>query len=216
MTATAAYRDEYRATLVPAAYSGPRHLAVIFMGGLAAIAAAAALLDPVAPLEWLALPATLVYANLAEYAGHRWAMHRRVPGLGLIFKRHVEQHHRFFTEEDLSFDGPADYKAVVFPPLLVAFFFGVFGVPAALLLGWLIAPNVGILFFAGGVAYYLVYEALHFVCHLRDDSAPHRLAVVRAMARHHRRHHDRAIMQTANFNFALPLGDWLFGTLARE
>jgi len=38
-------------------------------------------------------------------------------GLALLFERHTEQHHRFFTDEAMSYEGRRDYKMVLFPPV---------------------------------------------------------------------------------------------------
>jgi hypothetical protein len=56
-------------------------------------------LHAVQPLEWLAVPLSLFYANLSEYLGHRFPMHRPLPGLALVYKRHSGQHHRFFSDQ---------------------------------------------------------------------------------------------------------------------
>jgi hypothetical protein len=60
------FRDDYREREIPARYDGRRHLATTFGGGALALAACLAQLHAVRPLEWLAVPASLLYANLAE------------------------------------------------------------------------------------------------------------------------------------------------------
>ena len=86
-------------------------------------------LRDVQALEWLAVPLAFAYANLAEYFGHRFPMHRPFPGLGPVYKRHAGQHHRFFTDEAMLVESRRDFRALLFPPMLVIFFFGLFGVP---------------------------------------------------------------------------------------
>src|SRR5207244_1451934 len=110
------------------------------------------------------------------------------------------EHHHFFTHEAMSYETARDVKMVLFPPILIVFFFGVFALPVGALL-WLVAtPNVGRLFVATAVGYYLAYEWLHFSYHLAPDTFVGRLAIVRALRRHHARHHDPSLMGRYNFN----------------
>ncbi len=209
----ARYREHYRASEVPRGYDGRVHLAITFGGGVLALAASLWQLQDVRPLEWLALPLSLFYANLAEYLGHRFPMHRPFRGLGLVYKRHSGQHHRFFTHEAMPVDGLRDLRAVLFPPLLVIFFFGVFGTPVWFALAWLFSANVAWLFVACGIAYFLNYEVLHLAYHLPEAHPLARVALVRRLRWLHARHHDPRQMAHANFNISYPLCDWLFGTL---
>jgi hypothetical protein len=211
---TAAFREAYRAEHVPARYSGPRHFAVIL--GFVALVMGIGVwrLGAVAPVEWLTVPLTFLYANLAEYLGHRFVMHRRRPGLQLIFERHTLQHHRFFTHEAMRYDSSADFKAVLFPPMLMVFFATAFMLPAGLVLAWLFSANVAWLFVITGLGYYACYEILHFAYHQDEGSWMLGLPGVRRMRRLHLRHHDPAVMQQANFNITWPICDWLFGTWA--
>ncbi len=209
---TAEYRRAYRAEHVPERYSGPLHFALI-LGFVAAVIVVGVLrLDAVTALEWLTVPLTFLYANLSEYLGHRFVMHRRRPGLGVIFERHTLQHHRFFTHEAMRFDSTDDWRAVLFPPMLMVFFASAFALPAGLLLAWLFSANVAWLFVITALAYYGSYEILHFAYHHDDDSWILGLPGVRRMRRLHLTHHDPSVMQHGNFNITWPICDWLFGT----
>jgi hypothetical protein len=214
--ATARYRALYRAEQIPAGYRGGRHLAITFGGGTLALLLCLLQLDAVQPLEWLTVPLAFLYANLAEYLGHRFPMHRPLRGLGLIYRRHAGQHHRFFTADAMPLDAVHDLRAVLFPPLLVVFFFGVFGVPVWFALEWLLSANVAWLFIATGIFYFLNYEVLHLAYHLPPEHWLARRALVRRLAWLHRRHHDPAQMTRVNFNISYPVCDWLFGTLDRS
>jgi len=209
------YREQYRREHVPAAYSGWLHLCFTFGVGLAILAFCLLRLQAVQPLQWLTIPVTFLYANLAEYLGHRGPMHHRVRGLGLVFERHTRQHHRFFTHQAMQIDRVADLKAVLFPPVLITFFVGVFAVPVGLLLAWLFGDNVGYLFVATAVGYFLNYEVLHLAYHLPAASPIGRLPLVRRLGALHRRHHDPRLMSHWNFNISYPFSDLLFGTLYR-
>jgi hypothetical protein len=208
----ARYREHYRAEHLPAHYSGIRHLTGTLGIPAAGIACCVFALRDVTLGEWLTVPATVLYANLVEYAGHRGPMHHPVKRLTAIFERHARQHHRFFTRDAMQLESAADLRAILFPLRLVVFYFGFFGLPLAALLAWIASGNVAVLFLATALAYYLNYEILHLAWHLRPDGG---LGALRVLRRLHLYHHDPALMQAHNFNITYPVGDLLFGTLYR-
>lgn len=214
MTTSAEYRALYRRENVGPRYSGKAHLGFAVAFSLGGMALCISLLDAVQPLEWLAIPLTFLYANLVEYAGHRWVMHRRVRGLGLIYERHAGQHHRFFTDQHMALEGWQDCKVVLFPALLMVFYFGVFATPVGLLLAWLTTPNAALLFVTVALGYYLNYELLHLAYHLPDGSRLLRLPFLPRLRQLHHRHHEPELMASRNFNITYPIGDWLFSTRA--
>jgi hypothetical protein len=210
------YRTRYRTEHIGPRYRGRAHFAFTIILCLATIAASLAALDAPAAMEWLTVPLTFLYANLVEYFGHRGPMHHRVRGLDLIFRRHAGQHHRFFRDDAMAFEGSQDFKAVLFPPVMIVFYLVGFAVPAGLLLAWLTTPNVALLFVATAVAYFLNYELLHFAYHADPASWIGRLPLIGRLRRHHVTHHNRRLMTRYNFNITYPICDWLFGTLYRE
>ena len=210
------FRDEYRDREIPAGYSGRMHLAFTFGVGSIILLSFLAQLEDVQPAEWLTVPLGLIYANLAEYFGHRFPMHRPFRGLTLLYKRHAGQHHRFFNNQAMPIDNLRDLRAVLFPPVLVIFFFGLFGLPVWFLLAWLLSANVAWLFISAGLAYFLNYEVLHLAYHLPEQDWLARRWLVRKLRWLHRIHHDPRRMAQCNFNITYPLGDWMFGTLRRE
>ena len=213
--AVARFREDYRDRDIPARYDARLHLAFTFGARSLALALSLLQLESVRPLEWLAVPLAWLYANLAEYLGHRFPMHRPFRGLGLVYRRHAGQHHRFFSHEAMPVDDLRDLRAVLFPPLLVVFFFGVFATPVALALGALVSANVAWLFLATGLFYFMNYELLHLAYHLPESHWLARRALVRRLGWLHRTHHDPRRMARCNFNISYPLFDWLLRTLAR-
>jgi len=213
---TGAYRDEYRREHIPASYRGALHLLFTFGVGGAALVLCLLRLDHVQPLEWLTIPLTALYVNLAEYWGHRGPMHHKRRGLGLVYERHTRQHHRFFTDHAMPVDSLRDLRAVLFPPVLMTFFLIVFALPVALLLAGFTSPNVGWLFAATALGYFLNYEVLHLAYHLPPQYAVARWPLVGRLKGLHTAHHDPRLMAHYNFNISYPLGDWLFGTLYRD
>jgi hypothetical protein len=209
------FREEYRRKYVGPRYSGRAHFAFTSLGALAAIGFSLSRLDAVRPLEWLTVPAVFLLGNVVEFLGHRGPMHHRRRGLRLLFQRHTEQHHRFFTHEALAYESARDVKMVLFPPVLLLFFLGAIATPLAALCFALVTPNVGWLFAASAVGYYLTYEWLHFCHHLPPEHPVARLPLMARLRRHHQAHHDPSKMQRYNFNITVPFSDWLFGTAWR-
>jgi len=210
------FRAEYRENEISAGYSGTLHAWFTFGLGSLTLLVCLRQVHDVLPLEWLTVPLAFAYANLVEYFGHRFPMHRRFPGLGAIYKRHAGQHHRFFTDEAMLVESRRDFRVLLFPPMLVIFFFGLFGVPVWFALKWALSANVAWLFTSVGLAYYLNYEILHTAYHLPETHWLARSRLVQKLRWLHRTHHDQGLMAHANFNITWPIGDWLFGTLRRN
>ena len=209
------FREQYRREHVPAHYRGGLHLAFTFGIGGAVLVWAAMQLEQVRPLEWLAVPLTFLYANFAEYWGHRGPMHHLKRGLRLVYERHTKQHHRFFTDQSMELDGSRDLRAVLFPPVLMTFFITAFALPAWLLLAWAASPNVAWLFVATSLGYFLNYEFLHLAYHLPASHPIARWPLIGRLKGLHQAHHDPRLMARCNFNITYPICDALFGTLHR-
>ncbi len=206
-------RKAFRERRIGPRYSGPLHLATTVSVSLLVALASALMLEDVTPLQWLTIPLTFLYANLAEYLGHRGPMHHKTGFLGQVFQRHSIEHHSFFTQEATSFDSSQDYKAVLFPPVLMIFFIGGFAIPVGALLYFLVAPNVCFLFVLTAVLYFLNYELLHFAYHSSPESWLRRLPFMDRLRQHHITHHNQRLMTRYNFNITYPICDRIFGTL---
>ena len=208
-------RHAFRERRIGPRYSGKLHLATTISVSLLVALASAAMVEGVRPLEWLTIPLTFLYANLSEYLGHRGPMHHKTRFLYKVFERHSIEHHSFFTDKAATFDTSRDYKAVLFPPVLLFFFIGGFAIPVGALLYWLISPNVCFLFVLTAVLYFLNYEVLHFAYHAHPDSWLGRLPLMSRLRQHHITHHNRRLMTRYNFNITYPICDLVFGTLYR-
>ncbi len=209
----ASFRAEFRRTEPGRRYQGWAHFAFTSVGSLAVIGLALSRLSEVHPLEWLTVPASFLVANLAEYLGHRGPMHHRTKGLGLVYRRHTLQHHHFFTHEAMAYESSHDFRMVLFPPVLLLFFLGAIASPMGVLLFLIGSPNVGWLFVATAMGYFLTYEWLHFCHHLPAEHPLARLPLMARLRAHHTAHHDPRRMGRYHFNITFPLGDWLFGTM---
>ena len=206
------FREQYRAQFIGPNYSGWGHFAFTVSVTGAMILFFITRLHEVKPLEWLTVPLTFLYSNFSEYFGHRGPMHHPRKGLGAIFERHTRQHHRFFTHERMEFGGTRDFKAVLFPPILILFFLFAFGTPITLLLNWVASSNVAWLFAITGTAYFLNYELLHFAYHTPPDSWISQLPYMKTLRHHHTIHHDQNLMVHHNFNITYPVADRVMGT----
>jgi hypothetical protein len=209
----AEFREQYRATEIGKRYSGWAHFAFTSTVSLAIIVWAAWGVRGPSLWELLTVPLTFLFANFGEYTGHRRVMHVPRQGLGFVYKRHTLQHHHFFTHESMSYESSRDFQMVLFPPLMIVFYFGAFALPVGAMLWVFASQNVARLYVATAVGYFLNYEWLHFVYHLDPKSWIGRNSVIARMRRHHQAHHDLARMGKYNFNITYPICDLVFGTL---
>jgi len=210
------FRGSFRRDHIGPLYHGRLHFAFTVMVSLCVIGWSIALLDHVTAAEWLIVPLTFLYANAVEYLGHRGPMHHPTRGLRIIFIRHAQEHHRFFTDEQMQFGSSRDYKAVLFPPLLIVFYLGLFLLPMGFLIKFLTTPNTALLFVATAIAYFLNYELLHFAYHTSQNSWAARIPFMARLRRLHTLHHRQSLMQHYNFNITYPICDRIFGTLYKD
>ena len=205
-----AFRAEYRAG-TPSWYRGEMHLAftLIFTGGV--IAYCASSIAGATWQQWLfvVLP-MLLFGNWAEWAGHRYLLHSPKSWIKPAYKRHVATHHQFFSHKTLDYDGQQDWRALLFPPFAPVLFV-LAALPAALLLGTLWTANAGYIAMLTMAAYFLMYEGLHTLSHLKHPMLD-ALPLVNSVRRMHVLHHNPDFMHTRNFNLTFPLCDALFGT----
>ena len=126
---TIAFRNEYRKEEIGSNYSGKLHFWFTTIWCLALIIICILFIHHPTWKELLIVPIGFLYINFVEYMGHKGPMHHRKEKLDKVFKRHTMQHHRFFTYDNFSFDSAQDVKAVLFPPVLLLFFFFAFTLP---------------------------------------------------------------------------------------
>lgn len=212
----ARFRAELRPRAIGPRYRGWAHLAFTSLGSLSVVLFAASRVRSPSWLELLTVPAAFLLSNAAEYFGHRGPMHHKRSGLGLIFRRHTQEHHHFFTDQAMAFESTRDFKMVLFPPVMLLFFLGGIATPIGAAAFLLLTPNCGWLFVATGMAYFLSYEWLHFSYHLPEDTWLGRTRLVSRLRRHHSRHHDLSLMGKWNFNITFPICDAALGTSYKD
>jgi hypothetical protein len=207
-----AYRAEYRSRIA-GWYEGVVHVAIIYTIGLAALYIYIANIRAAAWWEWLTIPIVFLLCNLFEWYLHKYIMHRpqQIRALRAIYSRHTLQHHQFFTDREMRFANSRDWRVTFFPPYAMVVFI-LMSIPPALVLGWLFSPNVGWLLMCTTTGMYLIYEFMHFCCHVEENAFVRHCPFVNTLRRHHAAHHDHGIMMQQNMNLTFPIADWLFGT----
>ena len=164
-----AFRKEYRSRIA-GWYSGYIHVMVIYTIGFTALYIYAQHIENVLWWEWLAIPVVGLSCNFFEWFLHRHIMHRPStnPLFRAIYTRHTLNHHQFFTEKDMRFAYSGDWRVTFFPPYALVVF-TLMSIPPALVAGWMISANVGWLVISTTTGMYLIYEFMHFCCHINES-----------------------------------------------
>ena len=206
------FRNEYRSR-ISGWYNGFAHVAVIYIIGLVAMWIYIQHLEMIQWWEWMTIPAVGITCNLFEWYLHRYVMHRphKWSGFRAIYERHTLNHHRFFTDQEMRFKDHTDWRVTFFPPYALAVFI-LISIPCALLLGFMVTSNEGWFFICTTTMTYLVYEFMHFCCHVNENWFVRFCPFVNTLRRHHTAHHNSELMMEANFNLTFPIADWLFNT----
>ena len=204
------FRSNYREK-IDGWYNGFLHVFIIYSIGFLLLCFYIMNISDLKNIELLIVFFTFLVCNIFEWALHKYVMHRpqNFPGARAIYSRHVQQHHQFFSKEEMRFAGPHDWRVTFFPPYaLIIFTF--MSIPGVILLTWLFTANVGWLFIITTTSMYLIYETMHFCCHVGDNFILRNLPFVNTLRRHHAAHHDQGIMTKVNMNLTFPIADWLF------
>ena len=206
------YRETYRER-VAGWYNGWLHVFIIYVIGFTALYIYLANLRDLRAWELLIVPVTFLGANFFEWWIHRYVMHRpsQVKAFRAIYNRHTLMHHQFFTDSEMRFADHHDWRVTFFPPYALATF-TLMSIPLAIAAGAIISPNVGWLLIATTTSMYLIYEFMHFCCHVDENWFVRHMPTVNTIRRHHAAHHDQSIMMERNMNLTFPIMDWLFGT----
>jgi hypothetical protein len=205
------FREEYQSGISPL-YSGPLHIGVIYVVGLAVIAFCVSRLEG-ARWEWLLVLPVFFFSNLFEWWIHKNVMHRLVDvwALRAIYDRHTRQHHQYFTDNEMTVDSTREWR-IIFFPWRALFTFMALGTPFALGLAWLVNANAGYILMVTIVGQYLIYETFHYCCHVHENWFVRNMPFVNTIRRHHTAHHNYGIMMNRNMNLTFPIADWVMGT----
>ena len=205
------FREQYVANISPW-YHGLLHVAVTYGVGVAMIAWCVSRMQE-ARWEWLLVIPVGIAGNFVEWGMHQHVMHRLVNRFAIraIYDRHTRQHHQYFTDNDVTIHSTREFRIVFFPWRLLV----TLGAAGALL-GWLMSlawnANAGYVVFITMMGHYLVYETLHFFCHIPEQPWLRHVPFVNTIRRHHAAHHNMGIMMHVNMNLTFPIADWALGT----
>ena len=197
---------------IPRWYSPAVHLAVPTTIGLSILVASILALDPLRPVELLAVPLTVLLGFELEWRAHKDILHRRLPLVGTLYVRHELQHHVIYTYDDMALRSPRELKLILMPAYAIVLIFAMI-LPFALAAARFASLNVALLFVATSMVFFLAYEWLHMAYHLPQASAVWRLPLLARLRELHRRHHDPRLMKRWNFNVTIPVFDVVHGTL---
>ena len=206
------FRREYRSRIA-GWYNGYFHVAVIYLMGGGAMLYFLSHLHNVLWWEWLSVPVFFLGCNVFEWSVHRFVMHRpfNQRGLRAVYSRHTLNHHQFFSDSEMRFRDPDDWRVTVFPPFALVTFIAM-STPPAVILGLAISANVGWLLIVTTVGMYLIYEFMHYCCHVDENAFVRNCPFVNTLRRHHFAHHNTRLMMETNMNLTFPIADWMFGT----
>ena len=162
------FRKKYRDN-VKGWYNGFVHLAMIFIIGGIGIYYFTLHINNVIWWEWLIVLTTLIFSNLFEWWIHKYIMYKpqNFPGQSNILKAYFTTSSILYRKE-MRFAGTHDWRVTLFPPYALAIFIAVLSAPAVVVLSLLISNNVGWLFITT-TSFYLLYEIMHFCCHVKDN-----------------------------------------------
>lgn len=194
-------------------YNGYFHIFVVYATGAATLYIYISHIENVKPLEWLVLPVGFLIANWFEWYLHKYIMHRppRFKPLRTVYLYHMIDHHQFFTDEDMRFRDHMDWRITFFPPYALTVFI-LAATPVAVLFGLVLSANAGWLFMCVVTGIYLIYEFMHFCCHVEGNWFVRNCPFINTMRRHHTAHHNQRLMMEVNMNVTFPIADWLLGT----
>jgi len=205
------FREKYVAEISPW-YNGLVHIGVMYGAGIAAIWWCASQMQG-ATWEWLFVIPVAIAGNFGEWAMHKYLMHRLrdVYALRAIYDRHTRNHHQYFTDNDSTIHTVKEFRIVFFPWRVLAVL-AVGGGAIAWLVAQLVNANAGYVVFITMIGHYMVYETLHFFCHVPDNWFVRNMPFVNTIRRHHIAHHNMGIMMHVNMNLTFPIADWALGT----
>jgi hypothetical protein len=149
-----------------------------------------------------------VWASFAEWAVHRFVMHRRLL-LSFPFELHAVGHHGMFGGDETYHAQDQHMKEHVTFVLRDYILLMLANLPLWTAAEWLSGRPVLAGGFLATLAYLQAFNSLHWRWHVPSDTWFQRTRVFLWMKDRHRIHHHD---MTRNFNLVLPLGDLVLGT----
>ena len=205
-------RDEFLAR-VPRWYRGEVHFALTNVFCVAILWLALRGVSRTTWWELATVPVAFLYANYFEYILHKGPLHHRTR-FSILYDRHTRQHHASFHHDSMAIRDMRELRMVLFP-LPALFAAALLDLPLLVIVGHVVSPNAGRLFFGVAFGYYLLYEWCHLAYHMPESSWMGGNPVTRWLRTTHARHPDPRRMLRGNFNVTFPIFDAIMGTLER-
>ena len=207
------YRQHFRDHLA-GPIPGPIYALLVLCLLIAIIVGLALSIPRYEPYFLVLLPAYFLFTNWLEYLLHRFPMHRKTPGMEIVYE-HVTIHHNFYANEHFYFEEPRDIYAAILPWYIFIGLTLVIGAVSGLIYFFFGLSN-GLFFALVAYSYYLLYEILHFSYHTPADGWVKQLPFIGSLAQRHVVHHRTNAMAHYNFNITFPIFDRVYGTLDKE
>jgi hypothetical protein len=149
--------------------------------------------------------AGVLFASFAEYAVHRWLLHR--PLVRHLWHVHAALHHgRYYRVFDHEEDPEGKYVNLAMSPWTT------FAACLALLPLLLFSTVGGVVFVLMAILHAVAWNAIHSEMHLNRGRFFSGWGAYRFLKWYHFLHHRHV---NRNFNAVLPLADYVLGTAAR-
>ncbi len=164
--------EEHRQKIVaeiPDWYRPSVHLAIPTVLGIGVAVAAACCLRGVTWVDALALPITIFIAFGFEWRAHKDILHKRKPGLSLIYERHELKHHVIYTDRDMAMRSGRELWLILMPAYAIVLVF-LMVAPLAAVVAWLTSFNAAMFVLISSMAFFLSYEWLHMSYHLPETT----------------------------------------------
>jgi hypothetical protein len=205
------FRESYVNQISPL-YNGLLHISIMYAVGIVVVIYCVGQLNNPS-WEWLTIIPVAIAGNFAEWAMHKFVMHRLIDVFALraIYDRHTRQHHQYFTDTDYTIDTVKEHR-IVFFPWRVLLVLGAIGGLLGLIAAKIFNPNVGYILYLTMIGHYLVYETFHYCCHVKENWFVRNMPLINTIRRHHAAHHNLGIMMHKNMNLTFPFADWFMGT----
>jgi hypothetical protein len=203
-------RDAFLAR-VPKWYRGELHFGATNLFCIAILWLALQGVSRLAWWEFATIPIAFLYANYFEWRLHKGPLHHRTR-FSILYDRHTLQHHASFQHDSMAIRDMRELRMVLFP-LPALFVAALLDLPLLVVVGRLVSPNAGRIFFGVAFGYYLLYEWCHLSYHMPESSWLGGNPLTRWLRTTHTRHHDPRRMLRKNFNVTFPIFDALMGTL---
>ena len=198
---------------IPKRYSPVAHVVSTSSIGLCGLALAILMVDSFGGTELATVLVMVTVANLVEWIAHKEMLHKRRRYWEVLYDQHTPMHHRMYREASMAVGSRQEWRFVLMPARGVLGI-AILGIPIALAAYLLFGADIGWTVIATIAIYVSSYEVLHLAYHMPDGNPLWGNRLVRALSRHHARHHDPKLMQKYNFNVTLPLWDWILGSFA--